>query len=302
MPALRIATRGSQLALVQANLVADALRMAHAGLDVELVEVSTEGDRDRATPLSILGGRGVFVKAVEDALLDGRADVAVHSLKDVPTEEVAGLVIAAVPRRADPRDVLVASRGRRLADLPAGARIGTSSRRRMALLRAVRPDLELAEIRGNVDTRLSRVGDGAYDGAILAAAGLERLGRLDEATQLFDALEFLPAPGQGALGIQCRGDDAATMKLLARLDDSDTHAATEAERGLLRALGAGCSLPVGAYASVDGGLIALRAMLATDGGELPHFADAAGPLREAATIGRTLGEQLLGALAQGAPE
>jgi hydroxymethylbilane synthase len=302
MSRLRIATRGSRLALVQARLVADALRAAHPDLKVELVEVSTEGDRDRATPLSVLGGRGVFVKAVEDALLDGRADVAVHSLKDVPTEAVPGLVIAAVPERADPRDVLVASGGRRLADLPAGARLGTSSRRRAALLRALRSDLVAAEIRGNVDTRLARVAEGAYDGAILAAAGLDRLGRLDEATQLFDALEFVPAPGQGALGVECRADDAATRALAAALDAPGAHAATDAERGFLEALGAGCMLPVGAYATVEGDLVTLRGMLAADDDALPHFADATGPTGEAAAIGRSLGRQLQSALASaGAP-
>ena len=302
MSRLRIATRGSRLALVQARLVADALRAAHPDLEVKLVEVSTEGDRDRATPLSVLGGRGVFVKAVEDALLDGRADVAVHSLKDVPTEDVPGLVIAAVPERADPRDALVTSGGRRLADLPAGARVGTSSRRRAALLRALRPDLVAAEIRGNVDTRLARVAEGAYDGAILAAAGLDRLGRLDEATQLFDALEFVPAPGQGALGVECRADDAASRALVAALDDAGAHAATDAERGFLEALGAGCTLPVGAYATVDGDLVTLRGMLAADDDAVPHFADATGPASEAAAIGRSLARQLQSELASaGAP-
>lgn len=300
MTQIRIATRSSQLALVQAHAVADALQAAHPDLEVELVEVSTEGDQDRSTPLSVLGGRGVFVKAVENALLDGRADVAVHSLKDVPTEAVPGLTIAAVPERADPRDVLVASGGRALAALPEGARVGTSSRRRAALLRAMRPDLELAEIRGNVDTRLARVADGDYDGAVLAAAGLFRLGRLGEATQLFDAMQFLPAPGQGALGIQCRDDDAGTLERLAALDDGDTHAATDAERGFLEALGAGCSLPIGAYATVDGELLSVRGMLAADDDTLPDFGDATGPTSDAAAIGRALGERLQAAVASGA--
>ncbi len=300
MAALRIATRGSRLALVQATTVAERLRDAHPNLEVELVEVSTEGDQDRSTPLSVLGGRGVFVEAVEEALLDGRADVAVHSLKDVPTEAVPGLVIAAVPERADPRDVLVASEGRPLAALPKGARVGTSSRRRVALLRALRPDLEIAEIRGNVDTRLAKVAGGDYDGAILAAAGLERLGRLGEATQLFDAMQFLPAPGQGALGIQCRDDDATTLGRLAALDDPDAHAATDAERGFLEALGAGCSLPVGAYATVDGALLSVRGMLAASDDAMPDFGDATGPTIDAAAIGRALGERLQAAVASGA--
>lgn len=292
MATLRIATRGSRLALVQTGLVGDSLRAAHSDLTIEVVEVRTEGDRDRATPLRVLGGRGVFVKAVEDALLDGRADVAVHSLKDVPTEDVPGLTIAAVPERADPRDVLVASEGRSLAALPAGARVGTSSRRRAALLRAMRPDLVIGEVRGNVETRIAKVRDGGLDGVILAAAGLQRLGRLEDATQFFEAMEFLPAPGQGALGIQCRTDDEATRSLLAPLDDRYTRAAVDAERGVLEALGSGCSLPVGAYATVDGELLALRGMLAADDDALPNFGDATGAVSEAALIGRGLGERL----------
>jgi hydroxymethylbilane synthase len=292
MAALRIATRGSRLALVQTGLVGDSLRAAYSDLTIEVVEVHTEGDRDRATPLRVLGGRGVFVKAVEDALLDGRADVAVHSLKDVPTEDVPGLTIAAVPERVDPRDVLVASEGRSLAALPAGARVGTSSRRRAALLHAMRPDLVIGEVRGNVETRIAKVRDGGLDGVILAAAGLQRLGRLEDATQLFEAMEFLPAPGQGALGIQCRTDDEATRNLLAPLDHPSTHAAVDAERGVLEALGSGCSLPVGAYATVDGDLLALRGMLAADDDALPNFGDATGAVSEAALIGQGLGERL----------
>ncbi len=292
MPALRIASRASRLALVQVDLVAEALQAAHPDLQVEIIEVNTEGDQDRQTPLRVLGGRGVFVKAVEDALLDGRADIAVHSLKDVPTEEVPGLTIAAIPRRADPRDVLVASEGRSLAQLPAGARVGTSSQRRTALLQALRPDLEAVEIRGNVDTRIQKVHDGEADAAILAASGMDRLGRLDEATQTFEAMEFLPAPGQGALGVQCRSDDSDTLALLAALDHAETRAAVEAERGLLSALGSGCSLPVGAYATVSNELIALRGMLSQDDSTIPDFGDATGPVAEAAEVGRQLGLRL----------
>jgi len=277
---------------VQTDLVSEALRNAHPDIEIEVVEVSTEGDRDRRTPLRVLGGRGVFVKAVEDALLDGRADVAVHSLKDVPTEEVPGLTIAAIPERADPRDVLVASGGRKLSELPEGSRVGTSSRRRATLLRALRPEVEAVEIRGNVDTRVQKVLGGEVDATILAAAGLDRLGRLGEATQLFEAMEFLPAPGQGALGIQCRGDDETTLALLGALDHAATRAAVEAERGVLAALGSGCSLPVGAFATVDGELLRLRAMLAQDDETMPDFGEAAGPVGDAAAIGRELGAQL----------
>ncbi|MBT5773272.1 MAG: hydroxymethylbilane synthase [Dehalococcoidia bacterium] len=292
MSTLRIASRASRLALVQVELVTAALQAAHADLQVEVVEIHTEGDQDRQTPLRVLGGRGVFVKGVEDALLDGRADVAVHSLKDVPSEPVPGLTIAAIPERADPRDVLVASGDRTLAQLPAGARVGTSSQRRVALLNALRPDLEAIEIRGNVDTRIQKVMDGEADAVLLAASGLDRLGRLSEATQLFRAMEFLPAPGQGALGVQCRSDDDDTLRLLAALDHAETRAAVTAERGLLAALGTGCSLPVGAYATVTGDLLTLRGMLSQDDQALPDFGDATGPLADAEEIGGELGRRL----------
>jgi hydroxymethylbilane synthase len=292
MTALRLATRGSALALAQSKLVADALVAADATVDVEFVQVQTEGDTDRTTPLRVLGGRGVFVRAVEDALLNGTADIAVHSLKDVPTTIPDGLTIAAVLERGDPRDALVASNGRRLADLPDGARVGTSSQRRVALLRALRPDLDVVDLRGNVDTRLRRVADGELDAAVLAAAGLERLGRLDEATQLFEAMEFLPAPGQGVIAVECRADDVGTLALLARINHAATRAAADAERGFLAALGTGCALPVGAYAQVDGDLVALRAMIAGADDAAPTFGEGTGTLAQAEGLGRGLGEQL----------
>lgn len=295
MTTLRIATRGSALALAQAQLAADALRAHDPELTCDVVEVRTEGDADRATPLRDLGGRGVFVRAVEDALIKGRADVAVHSLKDVPTEPVGGLVLGAMLRRGDARDALVASGNRRLADLPPGARVGTSSTRRAALLAAIRPDLTLAEIRGNVDTRIRKVEQGEYDAVVLAVAGLARLGRTAAATQYFDPLEFIPSPGQGAITVQCRGDDAATLARLHAIDDAATRAAVEAERGYLGALGSGCSLPVGAYATVDAGLVVLRAMLAPASGQVPLFGDATGPVEQAAELGAGLARQLLAA-------
>ncbi len=300
MTRLRIATRGSALALAQTALAADAMRQVDPAVEIETVEISTEGDRDRVTPLSVLGGRGVFVRAVEEALLAERADVAVHSLKDVPTEQLPALALAAVLPRGDARDALVSRGGVRLADLPAGARVGTSSSRRVALLRALRPDVAPVEIRGNVDTRLRKVADGDYEAVVLAAAGLDRLGRLDEASELFDPADFLPAPGQGAIVLQCRADDAATRDLLAALDDGDTRAATDAERGFLSALGAGCTLPVGAYARVAAGRITLQAMVAgdapDDAGEPrfdPRFEEASGAVAEAEAIGRELGERML---------
>ena len=235
---MRIASRGSQLAMAQARLAVKMLALTHTTLTTEIVTIETEGDRDRDTSLTLLGGRGVFVKAVQEALLDGRADIAIHSLKDMPTEPVAGLVVGAILPRGDARDALVASNGRRLAELAAGARVGTSSLRRAALLRAIRPDLEPVEVRGNVDTRLRLVEEGKYDAVLLALAGLVRLDRADAATQLFDTAEFLPAPGQGAIAIECRADDEKTRTLLAATDHAPTRAAVEAERGVLAALGA----------------------------------------------------------------
>ncbi|MCY4615952.1 MAG: hydroxymethylbilane synthase [Chloroflexi bacterium] len=302
MPSLRLATRGSKLSLVQSDIAADALRAADPTLDIDYVLVRTEGDVDRTSPLHVIGGRGVFVRAVEQALLDGRADIAMHSLKDVPTAAVEGLTLAAILTRGDPRDVLVASGGRRLAELPAGARVGTGSVRRKLLLHALRPDLDVVEIRGNVDTRLGKVASGEYDAVVIAAAGLDRLGRFEEATQVFEALEFLPSPGQGAIAVQCRVDDAATVERLLAVDDAGTRAAVEAERGFLAELGAGCTLPVGAFAQVDGDLVALRAMLGDDAAEHARFGDAAGPAAEGAELGRGLAQQLLAPLpTDGAP-
>ncbi|MEX2445818.1 MAG: hydroxymethylbilane synthase [Dehalococcoidia bacterium] len=289
---LRAATRGSALALAQVEQVASALRAA-ASIELEPLTITTQGDRDRETPLTVLGGEGVFAAAVREAVLDGRADIAVHSLKDVPTAEVAGLVIAAVLERADPRDAFIGAGGRRLAELPAGARVGTSASRRVAMLRALRPDLEVVSIRGNVDTRLGKLAAGEYDGIVLAAAGLQRLGRLAEATQLFEAREFLPSPGQGAIAVECRAEDADTLALLTPIDHAPTRAAVTAERGVLAALGAGCNVAVGAYAEVDGDLVALRALLGGDvPGEQPVFGDAAGRVRDADGLGRGLGERL----------
>ena len=293
MTSLRLATRGSRLARAQSDIAADELRAADPALDIEYVLVRTEGDADRTSPLHVIGGRGVFVRAVELALLDGRADIAMHSLKDVPTAPVEGLTLAAILTRGDPRDVLVASGGRRLAELQSGARVGTSSGRRRLLLQVLRPDIEVVEIRGNVDTRMAKVASGEYDAVVLAAAGLDRLGRIGEATQVFEALEFLPSPGQGAIAVQCRDDDTDTIERLVAIDDAGTRAAVEAERGFLAELGAGCSLPVGAYAQIDGDLVALRAMLGDDSAEHARFGDAAGPSADGADIGRGLAQQLL---------
>lgn len=258
--AVRIGTRGSTLALTQTGMVADALRRI-AGLTedgVELVRVRTDGDRLTGS-LAALGGAGLFVAALREAVLDGRCDLAVHSLKDLPTLPATGLVVGAMPEREDPRDVLCARDGLRLLELPEGARVGTGSPRRAAQLRVQRPDLEVVDIRGNVDTRLGRVagsgGPGDLDAVVLAAAGLARLGRLDVATEMLDPTVMVPAPGQGALAVECRTSDEGTLLggALAALDHLPTRLAVTAERALLTALEAGCAAPVGALGHLTGG-------------------------------------------------
>ena len=246
---LRLGTRRSALAMVQSGMVAAAVTAA-TGRAVELVEITTYGDTSQATNelIAQIGGTGVWVNSLREALLREEVDFAVHSLKDLPTAEPERLVLAAVPEREDVRDVLVARDGRKLADLPAGARIGTGSLRRAAQLRLLRPDIEVVAIRGNVDTRVGYVESGRVDGVVLAYAGLNRLGRIGEATDLFDPAEFLPAPGQGALAVECRENDATLREALGALDHRPTRAAVLAERALLAALEAGCSAPVGGYA------------------------------------------------------
>lgn len=251
---LRIGTRGSTLALTQTGMVADDLAAA-TGVSTELVTITTEGDRSHE-PLSRVGGTGLFTGALRDALLDGRCDVVVHSLKDLPTAPHDQLVVAAIPAREDPRDALCARDGLTLGTLPAGSRVGTGSPRRMAQLRARRPDLEVVDIRGNVDTRLGRVASGELDAVILAAAGLTRIGRTDVVTEFLDADAWPTAPGQGALAVEVRRGEE---DLVRALDHAETRAAVEAEREVLALLEAGCSAPVGARAVVDAGLLLLSA-------------------------------------------
>lgn len=293
MSRIRLATRGSALALAQTEMAAAALRAVDPSLEVEVVEVTTKGDQDRTTSLRILGGHGIFVGTVRETLLEGRADVAVHSLKDVPTTPAEGFVVAGMLERGDPRDVFIGRDGRRLADLPAGSRVGTSASRRMALLRALRPDLEVAEIRGNVDTRIAKVNAGEYDGAVLAAAGVTRLGRIAEATELFDAATFLPSPGQGVIALECRADDEAMLALLRAVDHAPSRASVEAERGVLAALGTGCDLAVGAFGRIEGDLLSVRAMLGGDReGTEPVFGEATGNPADAEALGLELGNRL----------
>ena len=287
---LRLGTRGSALALAQSRLVAASLREAAPDLDVELVEISTAGDRSNAPVVSL--GVGVFVSALREALLAKEIDVAVHSYKDLPTAPADGLTLAAVPPREDPRDVLVARDGLTLAGLPAGARIGTGAVRRIAQLSALGRGLVAVPIRGNVDTRLRKVADGELDAVVLARAGLLRLGRAAEVTEILDPELMLPAPAQGALAIECRSHDAERMQLLAAIDDPVTRAAVTAERALLAELEAGCSAPVAALAVLVGAEIHLRAAVFSLDGSFAVRATRTGTPAEAEQVGRSLAAAL----------
>lgn len=303
-PVLRLGTRASALATVQSQWVADRVTEL-TGRQVELVPITTHGDVS-SEPLAQMGGVGVFVNALREALLAGEIDFAVHSLKDLPTADPAGLVVAAVPPREDPRDALVARDGLVLGELPAGSRVGTGSPRRAAQLRALGLGLEIVEIRGNVDTRLRKVADGELDAVVLARAGLVRLGRADEITETLDPIQMLPAPGQGALAVECRDPDtdsaaADVFAALRGLDDPWTRAVVAAERSLLAALEAGCSAPVGALGeAVEGDPetgeedeLYLRAtVLATDGTDAVRQSTT-GPLVEAEMLGRKLAAEML---------
>ena len=297
--ALRLGTRRSALATAQSERVAADIT-ARTGRAVELVPVTTYGDTSREA-LAQIGGTGVFVSALRDALLAGDVDLAVHSLKDLPTADADGILLAAVPPREDPRDVLVARDGLGLAELPAGSRVGTGSPRRAAQLRALGLGLEVVAVRGNVDTRLRLVEDGEVDAVVLARAGLARLGRLDAVTEVIDPIQMLPAPGQGALAIECRSphDPGSTeiADLLHVLDDAATRHVVTAERTLLAVLEAGCSAPVGALGEAADGEhhpeLYLRAVVSSADGSASVRLSATGPLDEAARIGRDLAADLL---------
>jgi hydroxymethylbilane synthase len=260
MPRLVYATRRSALALAQCRAFVARLKAAHPDLELVEEQVVTTGDKIQDRPLSEVGGKGLFVKEIEEALLDRRADIAVHSIKDVPATLPDGLTITCIPAREDPRDVLVAPRNGKLVDLPAGAKVGTSSLRRAACLRIARPDLVIVPLRGNVDTRLRKVDAGECDAIVLARAGLVRLGLADRATDILSPEISLPAVGQGALGIESRADDADTRARLAVLSDEVTSRCVHAERGVLTALGADCKTPLGAYAEKieDHGVATMR--------------------------------------------
>ena len=282
-----IGARGSALSRRQVEIVVEALRRERPELVVEVRVIKTEGDRS-AAPLSEIGGAGVFTKAIEDAVLARDVDIAVHSLKDLPPLLTPGLVLGATPERGDVRDALVTRGGVALADLPSGARIGTGSARRAVQLKALRPDIEAVEIRGNVPTRIAKVESGEFDAAALALAGLERLGLAPKAARIFSIDEMTPAVGQGALGVEVRADDTEVLALVSTIDHRATRATVTAERAFLERLGAGCKMPIGAYAQIDGARLAIRAMIEIGGGIVRPSAE--GDCVDAAGIGARLGD------------
>jgi len=289
---LRIGTRGSQLALWQAEHVAERIGRLPGAPAVEVVKIRTEGDRIVDVPLSAVAGQAFFTKEIEQALLDGRVDLAVHSMKDLATRIPEGLTIA-VPEREDPRDVVLSRDGSPLDKLPAGARVGTSSLRRRALVLRLRPDLELAELRGNVPTRIGKLREGAYDAIVLAAAGVKRLGLEEHIVEFLAPESFPPAVSQGALAIETRSDDETTQRWLRPLDHAPTRSATTAERSLLRRLEGGCQVPVGALATVDQGLLRLAAVISTLDGARAVEGSLEGVPERAEELGLDLAEKLL---------
>jgi hydroxymethylbilane synthase len=294
MKRLRIATRPSKLALAQASLVGQMLRQSLPKMEVVLVEVSTKGDRDRRDFLQKAPTVGFFTGEVEQALADRRADIAVHSLKDLPTAGNPALVIAAIPRREDPCDVVIAPQPLgSLADLPKGACIGTSSLRRMAQLLHARPDLNILAIRGNVETRIAKMEKGDYDAIVLAAAGLKRLNLSDRISLALPPAEFLIAPGQGALAVQVRGDNADVIAIVSKLDHKPTRLVVEAERQVLAAMHGGCSIPLGVYSKLEGDSLSLWAILATSDGKQLVKASLCGPLTDGIALARSLAAELL---------
>lgn len=284
------------MALWQASYVAEAIKKEHPSYCVELCELTTKGDRILDAPLAKIGGKGLFTKELEQAMLDGAVDLAVHSLKDMPTEVPDGLVIGAITTRLDPGDAFVSAHYAAVEDLPAGARVGTSSLRRRAQLLAVRPDLTICDLRGNVNTRLAKLDAGEFDAIVLAAAGLKRLGFERRIRSILPRSVMLPAVGQGALAIECRAGDAAILSTIAFLRDAGMTTAAQAERAFLRRVEGGCQIPVGVYAEVDAdGQISIDAMIASVDGQHICRSDAQGAGEQAEALGTALAEELLDA-------
>lgn len=288
-----VGTRGSALALAQTEMVVAALRTAHRGVEFDVKIIRTGGDRDQNTPLSEIGGEGMFVKEIEHALQSNDVDLAVHSLKDMPAAQPDDLTLAAILPREDPRDVLVSRHALSLRELPDGARVGTGSLRRQAQIRAFRPDLEVVGLRGNVDTRLRKAGTEGYDAIVLALAGLKRLGLADQVTEVLPLDVMLPAVGQGAIAIEARAVDVRTIELALRLEDSATRAAVEAERSFLQELGGGCHVPIAAHAQATAQSLWLRGLVADPEGKQVLRGAVHGARESAAQLGRELGRQLI---------
>lgn len=290
---IRIATRKSQLALWQANYVADRLQQAHPGLQVELLTLTTQGDKILDSPLAKIGGKGLFVKELEHSLLAQEADLAVHSMKDVPVTLPEGLHLPVICPREDPRDAYVSTKFATFSQLPTGARVGTSSLRRQCQLRALRPDLQFMDLRGNVNTRLRKLDEGEFDAIILAAAGLIRLGFAERIRESLDTQVSLPAIGQGAVGIECRQDDARINALIAPLHDTDTAIRVRAERAMNLRLQGGCQVPIAGHAELSHGVLMLRGLVgAVDGSQMVR-GDIAGPPAHAEELGTALADDLL---------
>ena len=293
MNLVRIATRKSALALWQANFVKAELEVAHPGLQVELVPMSTQGDKILDTPLAKIGGKGLFVKELETAMLEGHADIAVHSMKDVPVDFPEGLMLHTICRREDPRDAFVSNSYQQLADLPQGAVVGTSSLRRQCQIKAMRPDLQIKDLRGNVNTRLAKLDAGEFDAIILASAGLIRLGFEARIASFLDVGISLPANGQGAVGIECRSDDLVVQQLLAPLEHQETRICVLAERAMNRKLQGGCQVPIGAFAVLQQNELWLRGLVGQlDGSEILR-SEIKGEATQAEQLGTQLAEQLL---------
>ena len=290
---VKIATRQSPLALWQANFVKDRLEQLHSHLTVELVPMVTKGDVILDSPLAKIGGKGLFVKELEHALLEKRADIAVHSMKDVPMTFPEGLGLSVICKREDPRDAFVSNSYCSLSELPQGAIVGTSSLRRQCQLKQLRPDLDIRSLRGNVGTRLSKLDAGEYDAIILASAGLIRLGLASRIASFIEVEQSLPAAGQGAVGIECRTDDIVVKDLLAPLADEETTACVLAERAMNTALQGGCQVPIGGYAVLQGDEIYLRALVGDVDGSLILRAEGKSAVENAEELGRTLAKQLL---------
>ena len=290
---LRIATRESPLALWQAHHVKERLEAAHPGLQVSLLAMTTSGDQFLNAPLAKVGGKGLFVKELEQAMLEGRADIAVHSMKDVPAQQPEGLELAVFLEGEDPRDAFVSNTHADLDALPQGARVGTSSLRRQSQLRAMRPDLVLGDLRGNVGTRLRKLDEGQYDAILLAHAGLARLGMSARITQSLDVERFIPAVGQGIIGIECRAGDAATHQLLAPLHHELSATRLRAERALNSRLGGACQVPVAGHARLSAGRLRLQALVGAPDGSRIVREQIEGPAAEAESLGIALAERLL---------